>query len=145
MFSEDNNRCVARAWPCSLWARSAPATSRSRSAAGAAPIGQPHQHGRDVVAEPVVVVVVRADGHQHLQLAAFHHLASGRQEIVHASGDRCQQQVVECDAEETLGATEVVHSFTDDEHLCDRIRPDAFSDTCGATGVWESRSKNAEA
>ena len=72
-----------------------------------------HHHDRDLVTEPVVVVVVGTDGHEHLQQPSLGRLATRGEEIVHPAGDRGQEQVVQGDPEVVLGVAELVQRVPD--------------------------------
>jgi len=72
-------------------------------------------HRRDLVAEPVVALVVRSHWYEHLELAALHHLPPGREEVVHAGRNGGQQQVVERDGEVVLGTAELFERLADDD------------------------------
>ena len=78
---------------------------------------EPHHHGGDVVAEPVVAVVIGPDRHEDVQPAPLHHLAPRREQIVDPTGDRRQEQVVEGDAEAALGPAELVHGLAHHDDL----------------------------
>ncbi len=79
-------------------------------------------HGRDVVPELPVAVVVRPDRDEHLEHAALHDLAPEREEVVHAAGDRRQQEIVQRDPEVALGPAQVVHRLLD--HLGAAVETD---------------------
>ena len=123
---------MASAWSWILADRSASATAaqplRGRSSADR----HVHHHRRDLVAEPVVAVVIRSDGNEHRHVAALRHLGPRRQEVVHAAGDGRQQEIVQGHPEVVFRPVQAIQRLAHDDGPA--VEADAGIERAGGRG-----------